>query len=202
MEIGHREKKHPSLMLSLVSESRKDQWLKSRHQVQAFVALRHATVQLRHTCLVRSVFAGKSTRDTSSCCSAHCDKVARQVRQALFFKRGVIGGVARHPHDISKIAELCCDIVCATPCSTVGHSNGVTLRSKLIRSTHSIGIQKPAAQRQSLRTFIRASAYQAPSYTTQPPMRRLSNWRGIVIKLRAHVHWQSSCRQIMQKHCG
>ena len=37
-----------------------------------------------------------------------CDRV---------FLWGVGGGGARHPRDIPKTAEICCDTVCATPCS-------------------------------------------------------------------------------------
>ena len=36
------------------------------------------------------------------------------MRQGLFLGGGGMGGVARHPRDISKIAGTCCDTVCAT----------------------------------------------------------------------------------------
>ena len=54
---------------------------------------------------------------------------ADHVCDCLTLLLGGVGGVARHSRDISKIAEICCDTVCATLCSaTWGHSNGVTLR--------------------------------------------------------------------------
>ena len=41
-----------------------------------------------------------------------CDRV--------FFGGVGVVDVARHPHDISKIAGICCDSVCATLCSATG----------------------------------------------------------------------------------
>ena len=41
--------------------------------------------------------------------------------------------VARHPRDISKIAGICCDTVCATLCSVTGISAKVCVcATKLI----------------------------------------------------------------------
>ena len=61
--------------------------------------------------VARSVFARKFPRDTDR-------GVARWVRQDLFFEGW--RGVARHPRDISKIAGICCDTLCATSCSAIG----------------------------------------------------------------------------------
>ena len=58
-----------------------------------------------------SVFARKFPPDSDR-------GVARWVRQGLFCEGW--RGVAQHPRDISKIAGICCDTVCATLCSATG----------------------------------------------------------------------------------
>ena len=52
--------------------------------------------------------------------------------------------VARHPHDVSKIAGICCDTVCATLCTAIG----VTARvcHEVSRNFHS----RPGCRQKSL----------------------------------------------------